>query len=122
MDTANKKFYLLVAATGALAGGLLILTAGLQSQADLPLPSWTYPFLFCAGMAVILISALYTLRKKPALSRTTIVLAVALATLFNAVGLVYADYTGPLNRTTTTSSWERRQCSYLAIYDPAGPG
>ena len=117
----NWKAYLSTATVGLLVGSTALLTAGVQFWTPLRLPPWISSGLFWVGIGAILAYGFNMFRRKPLLSRTWVTLTMSVALFFTGIGLVYADYIGP-NRTTTTTSWERRRCSYLAVYDPPGPG
>lgn len=55
------------------------------------------------------------------LNKKAISVLLSITVALTAVVAVWADYTGP-NRTTTVTVYQRKECHYQAIYDPAGPG
>jgi len=51
----------------------------------------------------------------------SILLAVLAALFVLGIETVLAAYTGPVGRSSSVTYWERKNCHYLAIYNPPGP-
>src|SRR3990170_3178945 len=60
-------------------------------------------------------------RSVPRRSLAGLAFLVALGVLLAFAVPALADYLGP-DRTVSTWVWERLQCNYQAVYDPAGSG
>ena len=99
-------------------GAAVSMLAWLQNWTALRLPVWLYIALL-AALALAAFSSGYLLYPRYASRmRPLIFLAVLAAGILSLVVVipVLADWTGPLNRTTTTYVNQRRKCSYHATY------
>jgi hypothetical protein len=117
----NWGGYLFMVSMELLAGAIAILIVMVLLWTQLRLPQWISSVLFWVGIGGIMVFGSHLFRRKRLLSRAWVILIVSVILFFTGISLVYAGYIGS-NRSTTTTSWERRRCSYLAVYDPPGPG